>query len=274
VYCIRKRLLVWALAALLCPAQQCGADTAREIASKAMPSLLLLVMADTTGQPISLGSGFIVDDGIVVTNLHVLSGSASGTSKVVGSKQTFAIGGVVAVDAEHDLALLQIEGIPKASLPLADSSKCAVGDVVYAVGNPQGFEGTMSQGIISGLRTLGKASLLQITAPISPGSSGGPVLNESGAVVGVAVATYTDGQNLNFAVPAKRISDLLQKRGNVQRLAALRASAPAESVPSFVTPSVADAIEAGNFEWIYKVLDDGDFSFTLIPVQDRFSLKG
>ena len=70
-------------------------------------------------------------------------------------------------------------------------------------GNPQGLEGTFSQGIVSSIRVLGADKILQITAPISPGSSGGPVLNEKGQVIGVSVATFRGGQNLNFAIPSK-----------------------------------------------------------------------
>jgi len=85
----------------------------------------------------------------------------------------------------------------------------AVGDEVFVVGNPYGLEGTLSQGIMSGLRSVGPDSLLQITAPISPGSSGGQVLNSQGEVIGVAVATLTDGQNLNFAIPVSYLKAFL-----------------------------------------------------------------
>ena len=95
-------------------------------------------------------------------------------------------------------------------LPLGDSSAVEVGEEVYAVGNPEGLEGTFSQGIISGIRRVGDRDLIQITAPISHGSSGGPVLNKHGQVVGIAVGAIRTGQNLNFAIPASELQLLVE----------------------------------------------------------------
>jgi S1-C subfamily serine protease len=94
--------------------------------------------------------------------------------------------------AQSPLVVLKISGGCSQALALGNSDAVQVGDSVYAVGNPQGLEGTFSQGIISSVRELGSKKLLQITAPISPGSSGGPVLNEKGEVIGVSVATFRE----------------------------------------------------------------------------------
>src|SRR4029450_1901530 len=80
--------------------------------------------------------------------------------------------------------------------------------LIFVLGSPQGLEGTVSTGIVGGLRTLGAARLLQITAPISPGSSGGPVFDSTGRVIGIATATSSKGQNLNFALPVNLLRDL------------------------------------------------------------------
>src|SRR6516225_1013196 len=109
------------------------------------------------------------------------------------------------------------------ALSIGNSDAVQVGDSVYAVGNPEGLEGTFSQGIVSGIRESGGDRLLQITAPISPGSSGGPVLNEKGEVIGVSVATFRDGQNLNFAVPSIYLKELLSKAGPLIPLAQAKA---------------------------------------------------
>ncbi len=93
-----------------------------------------------------------------------------------------------------------------------DSKNLAIGEEVFAVGNPQGLEGTFSQGIVGSIRDLAGGSLVQITAPISPGSSGGPVLNGKAELVGVTFATYKGGQNLNFAIPSQYLKDLLAKK--------------------------------------------------------------
>lgn len=92
------------------------------------------------------------------------------------------------------------------------ASRIAVGESVIAIGNPRGLEGSVSTGIVSGFRISNGVKMIQITAPISPGSSGGPVLNSRGVVIGVATATLKGGQNLNFAVPATYISDVLNGR--------------------------------------------------------------
>ena len=98
--------------------------------------------------------------------------------------------GVTAVDAERDLVVLKISAAHTRAFPLGNSDTLQVGESVYAVGNPQGLEGTFSEGIVSSIRRVGSDKLLQITAPISPGSSGGPVLNSKSEVIGVSVATF------------------------------------------------------------------------------------
>jgi hypothetical protein len=114
---------------------------------------------------------------------------------------------VVRTDGKEDLALLRVEERVMRPLTLAHTT-VAVGDVVYVVGNPQGLEGTFSQGIVSALRGN---SFVQITAPISHGSSGGPVLNARGEVIGVAVGAIEEGQNLNFAIPVAKLVALLKR---------------------------------------------------------------
>ena len=119
------------------------------------------------------------------------------------------IRGVVAKDVSHDLIILRADSESAPALPVAACNDVTVGDRVYAVGNPEGLEGTFSEGIVSAVRDVDGEQFLQITAPISPGSSGGPVLNTRGEVVGVSRATLKEGQNLNFAVPSCYLKKLL-----------------------------------------------------------------
>jgi len=165
-------------------------------------------MNDSNGQPLSLGSGFFISKGIIATNAHVIEGASSATAKLVGDAHTLQILGTLALDRNADLVLLKVDSSAPA-LILGPSTSPAVGDNVYVVGNPLGLEGTFSAGMISGVRHIDEDSILQMTAPISPGSSGGPVMDSSGVVIGIAEATFTDGQNLNFAVPAFYLSRLL-----------------------------------------------------------------
>jgi len=202
--------LLWGALLALVGANSVHAQTAQEIAQRAFGSTVLLVMEDANGQPLSLGSGFVVRDGEIASNLHVVEGAARGYAKLVGQKTKYDLEGVTAVDPERDLVVLKISARSQA-LPLGNSDAVQVGEPVYAVGNPQGLEGTFSQGIVSSIREVGTDKLLQITAPISPGSSGGPVLNGKGEVIGVSVATFRGGQNLNFAIPSSYLKTLLSK---------------------------------------------------------------
>ena len=194
------------------------AQTAQEIARKAFGSTVLLVMEDSNGQPLSLGSGFFVRNGEVASNFHVVEGAARGYAKIIGQKTKYDIEGITAVDPERDLVVLKISGARAGVVTLGNSEFVQVGETVYAVGNPQGLEGTFSQGIVSSIREVGADKLLQITAPISPGSSGGPVLNGKGEVIGVSVATFKGGQNLNFAIPSNYLKTLLEKVGSAKPL--------------------------------------------------------
>ena len=183
----------------------------REIVRNTLPSVVLLVMQDVNGKPLSFGTGFFVKPDLIATNYHVTKGTSRGYAKLVGKTTTYALLGIAAEDKERDLILLRIKGASSPSLPLQTSAQTQVGDEIYAVGNPEGFEGTFSQGIVSGIRQAGPGSVIQITAPISPGSSGGPVLNANGRVIGIAVASIKRGQNLNFAIPVSYLAALLMK---------------------------------------------------------------
>ena len=189
-------------------------QSAKEIAKNSLPSTVSLVMEDNHKQPVSLGSGFIVADGKIVTNLHVIEGAKYGSVFVNGSSKKHKIEGYLAIDKENDLAILSVPSISDSALPLGNSSMPEVGERIYAIGNPKGLSGTISEGIISGIRNLEGKDLIQITAPISPGSSGGPVIDNNGRVVGVAVGTLTSGQNLNFAIPTSTLITLLEKESS------------------------------------------------------------
>lgn len=233
----------------------------KDIARKVFPSVVMLVMEDENGQPLSLGSGFFVKEHIIATNLHVIKNAEKGYAKLIGKKPKYSITGFVAVDVKTDLALLEIEGVKSSPLSIGDSKKMEVGDEVYAVGNPEGLEGTFSQGIVSGIRQLESFELLQITAPISPGSSGGPVLNNRAEVVGVAVATFKEGQNLNFAIPSISLFHLIQNISSVKHLSMLPHSPSSNSSNMEIGASSTDAIIGENFLWLMR--GSGDFTFSL-----------
>lgn len=183
--------------------------TPREIARKTLPSTVLLVMENSETKEAKSGSGFFVAEDVVVTNFHVIKETTEGYAKIYGEDKIYEVLGVVGIDEENDLALLKIKGIKGKPLKLNTDDATAIGDEVFAVGNPKGLEGTFSQGIVSSIRKTDKLNLLQITASISPGSSGGAVLNDRGEVVGVAVGGIESGQSLNFAIPISLLRSLV-----------------------------------------------------------------
>ena len=186
---------------------------AEDIAEKALAATVYLEMKDTNGKTLGIGSGFFVQPNIIATNYHVIEGAAKGTAKLVGKSTTYNIEGVTATDKANDLALLKVTAFGIKPLSLGDSDTVRIGETVYVAGNPKGLEGTFSDGIISSLRDELTRKRLQMTAPISPGSSGGPVLNKKGEVIGVSFAVYKslDAQNLNFAIPSKYLKKLLEQ---------------------------------------------------------------
>jgi hypothetical protein len=159
--------------------------------------------------PKELGTGFLVGAGIAVTNLHVIDGAAR-IELIDSDSVSHPVSAVLAVAAPTDLALLYSDGLgPRHPLSIADDTKIRPGDAITVVGTPQGLEATVSTGVMSARRSLNDGSeLFQITAPISPGSSGGPVLDGHGSVVGVTKG-FVQGQNLNFAIPARYLRELL-----------------------------------------------------------------
>jgi Trypsin-like peptidase domain len=239
-------MLRYALIVLLASTTSVFANSAVEIAKEAFPSTVLVVIEDAHGEPVLLGSGFVLREHAIVTNMHVIEGASQGFAKQIDSDTKHKLEGILQADSSHDLAVLSVPSLSAPALPIGDSTKLAVGDTVYAVGNPRGLEGTFSQGIVSSIRHIDSQTLLQITAPISPGSSGGPILNELGEVVGVAVATFMDGQNLNFAIPASYLSsmEIAEKPLPFASASKKQGVAPAPTLPrspsDFVEQFVAD----------------------------------
>jgi len=150
---------------------------------------------------VGLGSGFIVDpSGVIVTCFHVINGAYPAVIKLLNGA-SFQDIWVLGCDSAKDVAVIKVTGRNLPSVKLAGTDDVEVGERVIAIGNPRGLENTISDGLLSGVREMDNFNLLQISAPISPGSSGGPVFNSSGRVVGIASATLKEGQNLNFCVP-------------------------------------------------------------------------
>ena len=191
--------------------------TPQEIAKIALGSTVHLGIMHTEGG--NTGSGFFIGSNQIATNYHVIEAilnkkNAHGGAKLVGKEDIYAIEDIVSYDKEKDLAIVKVKevkdtGIEVPALTLGDSDAVQIGEKIYVAGNPQGLEGTFSDGIISAIRGGSADKFFQMTAPISKGSSGGPVVNARGEVIGVSFATHLEGQNLNFAIPVNYLKALM-----------------------------------------------------------------
>ena len=212
-FLFKRSLTAIAVLLLFCRVSTAPAQTtlpAEDIAEKALAATVYLEMQDQNGKPLGFGSGFFVRSNLIATNYHVIGGAAKGTAKLVGKDTSYNIEGVIAIDIENDLALLKVTAGGIKPLSLGDSDTVRIGETVYVAGNPKGLEGTFSDGIISSHRDKG---IIQMTVPISPGSSGGPVLNKRGEVIAMSFGGHEDldAQNINFAIPSKYIKKLLEQ---------------------------------------------------------------
>lgn len=180
-------------------------DTAKQVYDGSQNSVFLLYVNDNSGTPTALGSGFLVGPRMLATNVHVVDGG----NPVLSVGPVRIPLKILRIDEENDLALLTLDAdLSSKPLPLA-STAVSPGQQIFALGNPEGLEKTISQGIVSGLRKKESRDLIQITSPISHGSSGGPILNANGEVVGIAVGILENGQNLNFAIPVSYLKALI-----------------------------------------------------------------
>lgn len=183
------------------PAPQSPAD----ITARSTPAIVTVRTDD------GLGTGFVVrKDGWIATNFHVVRG-ATAVTVVFSDHREFPVVEIMNANRLHDLVILRIEARNLPVLPMGDSDRVRPGDSVLAIGHPLGLEDTVSNGLISAVREVHEGlQVLQISAPIAPGSSGGPLFNDRGEVIGVATAVSTRGQNLNFGLPSKYVTELVE----------------------------------------------------------------
>jgi S1-C subfamily serine protease len=193
--------------------------TSQELAQRLSKSTVVIRVArkDEDGRfRASIGTGFVVKSGYIATNFHVIDRMQPKLSRVSvpNSKKEYLIQRVVATDKDYDLAIIRCMQLRLIPVTLGNSNKLQVGEKVFIMGNPHRYYGTFSEGIISAIRDddfKGKDEKIQVTAPVSPGSSGSPIVNVNGEVIGVITSQATKGQNLNFASPINPIRYMLQE---------------------------------------------------------------
>lgn len=177
-----------------------------------------------TLQPSGMGSGFLFDStGYILTNQHVVANADEIQVTVVGHNKPFTAK-LLGNSYDLDLAVLKIEGSDFPTLKLGDSSSTSIGDWVVAIGNPYGFDHTVTVGVLSSTEreipisdangTRNYQHLLQTDASINPGNSGGPLLNLAGEVIGINTAVSTQAQGIGFAIPTSTITEVLDNLKN------------------------------------------------------------
>jgi hypothetical protein len=220
---LRGALLSVTALAISAPLVACGGSapkaastpeqlTPREVMQRFKPAIVRI--ENHMGARTGVGTGFFVTpEGRIATNLHVIAGGGILRVKL-SDDSVHLVMRVVAIDQDRDLAIIEIDAPTKMpTLELGDSNAVEPGDAVIAVGNPMRLDYTVSDGLISSVRPVDDDVILQISAPISQGSSGGPLFNIFGQVIGVATAVSAEGQNLNFGVPVNYLKPLLAHDG-------------------------------------------------------------
>lgn len=171
-------------------------------------STVMIEATNAEGKIIGTGSGIAVsEDGIIVTNHHVLEGANLYTVKFENGN-TYSTQTRLNFDIDKDIALIKINAFTQ-PMPICRADDVKRGLMVVALGSPLGLMNTISDGIVSGIRTVNNIDLIQTTTPISQGSSGGALVNMYGELIGVIFASVIDSQNINLAVPVKYLIELL-----------------------------------------------------------------
>jgi S1-C subfamily serine protease len=202
---------------------QAGDLTPAELFKRLAPAVVTIVLVDDSGEEIGGGTGFLIDQsGTTVTNHHVIERGRKVNVKFMdGALYEDVL--MLADDPANDLALLRLTlAKPKSGKPpvfeplkLGNSDTVVVGERAISIGNPLGLDHTLTDGLVSARRTINGRPWIQMSVPISPGNSGGPLFNMRGEVIGVTTAQIGDAmlaraQNLNIAVPVKILAQHVQ----------------------------------------------------------------
>jgi S1-C subfamily serine protease len=206
-----------------------------QIYQKNMDSVVLVGGLTKKKRDNTSGSGFIIkNNGLIITNWHVIKNATKILVKFDHSKKVYEAQ-LIKSDELRDLALIKIKAADFVPVILNATSKVSVGDRVVTIGNPMGLENTVSDGLVSSIRKVQKDFYVyQISVPLSAGSSGGPLFNMQGEVIGVTTATLLGGQALNFAVPSKYIANFLKPRIDTSKENKGKERTLSDSIQSYV----------------------------------------
>ena len=214
----------------------------QEVVSKASDAVVQIRAFDGAGRPIAVGSGFILPDGRILTNAQVLRDAARVDVFSVAAAMLLSSTFAEVIHPSLNVAVLPRISGAKSTLTLSLVTP-SVGEQVVAIGSPEGFANTVSEGTVSAMRTVAGRSLVQVTAASSARNPGGPTLNRSGEVIGMTVAIAVDGQNLTFAIPAADIRAVLNNPAGKVSFALATPPTAISAAPS--VPSTAPGTAPG-----------------------------
>jgi len=230
--------------------------SAHDVYKRISPSTVEILTYDAKGNCIGIGSGFFIDsEGTVLTNHHVIEGGSAATVTTYGGDESQAVL-VSGYDAGIDLAVLQTEFTDTVPVVFAQKSP-EHGDTIYALGSALGETDTFTTGIISNpCRIKDGVEYIQIDAALSPGNSGGPLINDRGEVLGVNCWQYIDGQNMNFAIAIAELE-------NIDRSSPVSMSEFGASAHSVRSTSTGSAVESDDHQTIVRNDDEGEEVYEL-----------
>ena len=224
--------------------------TPGQVFEAASPSVVVVNGLDLTGTPTMQGSGVVIAPGVVVSNCHVFKSVESARVLFRGEALPATLRHM---DTERDLCSFTAMGLSAPPARLGDTKSLRVGDRVYAIGAPRGLDLTLSDGLVSSLRALDGGTLLQVTAPISPGSSGGGLFDSAGRLVGITTMQWKESQQLNFAVPVEWAADLPVRDAERRRRTAITQPTDAKEKGRLALNALGDELQASDAAYAVKL---------------------
>lgn len=229
-----------------------AAANPQKIYRKAMPSVMLLEVENYAGEKFTGSAVLAVQNDVAVTAWHVVR-DARAVWASFGDGTRVKVVGCLDKDGERDLALLKLEKPMPGRRAVLNNELQDVATRAYVIGAPKGYGFSISDGLVSQIRQVDGFAQYQVSCPISPGNSGGPLLNERGQVIGIVSWTKSDAQNVSFAIPAKEIARL-NATGRVMSWAQLDLSARPPLAKHWVNSDSPVSTERGEFEKFSKRL--------------------
>ena len=240
------------------------------IYARCSPAVFYLEVFDADGTALGQGSGFfIASDGTAVTNYHVVVGAHSAKITTADTETVYDVEGIYDFSELDDWAIIKVNGSGFPYLQRGAASTIVGGAAVYAIGSPLGLKNTITQGIISNPSRLDAGTTyIQTSTPISPGSSGGALINQYGEVIGIISAFFTGGQNLNLALPLSYLSTASRK--SVVTLAQTEASRDSfRSLAAFVAHRGERDTENNSYYIQEDSFVEGTYRITYYPEKNQ-----